>query len=387
MRKYLLFLILSTLFTMPNQMTSYQKGLVKQLKSNAEKYVRARSQAEYLEECISKNILPRSINLVRLVKSSSLWENNANETFEILFETSLKLIQDQLNEKRERYEKLDSESRELRSLLKLDIGNEQFVKEETRIKQHMSNVLRVEKVNKTKKILRDTTETRDIRSERASETPCRNKKRKNRRFRRHIPNASQQSEINVTNVMIASESSSDLNDHVSRIHGNVKNLSSHELTEHERSVLELGPKFCPVEHDINRARFQKDLNAGFRRMKLKEHFHPDEDTRTEEQKRFYVKNEEWEPPYPSASLKAHNMVIQHKFDLWKQPTRVARNLSGQQINAIKELKNNDSIDIKLDDKGGGFVLADSKDYKSSALNDLDNQTNINEIDPNTDKRN
>ena len=103
---------------MPNQMTSYQKGLVKQLKSNAEKYVRARSQAEYLEECISKNILPRSINLVRLVKSSSLWENNANETFEILFETSLKLIQDQLNEKRERYEKLDRESRELRSLLK-----------------------------------------------------------------------------------------------------------------------------------------------------------------------------------------------------------------------------------------------------------------------------
>jgi hypothetical protein len=207
---------------MPNQMTSYQKGLVKQLKSNAEKYVRARSQAEYLEECISKNILPRSINLVRLVKSSSLWENNANETFKILFETSLKLIQDQLNEKRERYEKLDRESRELRGLLNLDIGNEQFVKEETRIKQHMSNVLRVEKVNKTKKILRDTKETREIRSERTSETPCRNKKRKNRRFRRHIPNASQQSEINVTNVMIASESGSDLNDHVSRIHGNVK---------------------------------------------------------------------------------------------------------------------------------------------------------------------
>ena len=83
-------------------MTSYQKGLVKQLKSNAEKYVRARSQAEYLEECISKNILPRSINLVRLVKSSSLWENNANEK---------------------------------------------------------------EKVNKTKKILRDTKETMEIRSE------------------------------------------------------------------------------------------------------------------------------------------------------------------------------------------------------------------------------
>jgi hypothetical protein len=126
------------------------------------------------------------------------------------------------------------------------------------------------------------------------------------------------------------------------------------------------------------------LNAGFRRMKLKEHFHPDEDTRTEEQKRFYVKNEEWEPPYPSASLKAHNMVIQHKFDLWKQPTRVARNLSQQQLSAIKALKENEDLNIKLDDKGGGFVIADTKDYISSALNDLENQTNITEVIENSD---
>ena len=48
--------------------------------------------------------------------------------------------------------------------------------------------------------------------------------------------------------------------HISRIHGKVKNLSSRELTETQLSVLELGPKFCPVEHDINRARYQKDLN-------------------------------------------------------------------------------------------------------------------------------
>jgi hypothetical protein len=64
----------------------------------------------------------------------------------------------------------------------------------------------VEKVNKTKKIFRDTKETMEIRSERIRETPSRNKKRKNRLFRRHIPNASQENEINVNNVMIASES-------------------------------------------------------------------------------------------------------------------------------------------------------------------------------------
>ena len=97
-------------------------------------------------------------------------------------------------------------------------------------------------------------------------------------------------------------------------------------------------------------------------------------------KRFYEKSEDWEPPNPSAAMQTHNMVVQNKFDLWKQPTRVARNLSGQQFCAIKDLKSNDSIDIKLDDKGGGFVIADKKDYKSSALNDLASQTNIHEID-------
>ena len=182
----------------------------------------------------------------------------------------------------------------------------------------------------------------------------------------------------MTNADISLEGDSQLNEHVSRIHGNIKNLSSLELTESQQGLLDLGPKFCPVEHDINRARFLKDLNASFRRMKLREYFHPEEDSRTDEQKRFYLKSEEWEPPNPSASLKAHNMVIQHKFDLWKQPTRVAGNLSSKLQDAIKELKENDDIDIKLDDKGGGFVVADKKDYISSVLSDLANQHNIQE---------
>ena len=72
------------------------------------------------------------------------------------------------------------------------------------------------------------------------------------------------------------------------------------------------------------------------------------------------------------------LLQQHKFDLWKQPTRVAGNLSSKLQDAIKELKENDDIDIKLDDKGGGFVVADKKDYISSVLSDLANQHNIQE---------
>ena len=54
-------------------------------------------------------------------------------------------------------------------------------------------------------------------------------------------------------------------------------------------------------------------------------------------------------------------------------------------NAIKELKENDTMDIKLDDKGGGFVIADTRDNISRALNNLENQANINEVRYDVDK--
>ena len=86
---------------------------------------------------------------------------------------------------------------------------------------------------------------------------------------------------NVMNVENINQNSDSMDEHVNILHGKVKNLSTHQLTEHERALLELGPKFCPIEHDLNRARFQRDLNAGFRRMRLKAHFYPDDDSRTE----------------------------------------------------------------------------------------------------------
>ena len=39
-------------------------------------------------------------------------------------------------------------------------------------------------------------------------------------------------------------------------------------------------------------------------------------------------------------MRTHNMVIQNKFDLWKQPTGVAKNLSVYQIKAIVKTQRN-----------------------------------------------
>ena len=78
-------------------------------------------------------------------------------------------------------------------------------------------------------------------------------------------------------------------------------------------------------------------------------------------------------------MEVHNTVIQNKFDHWKQPSRVKDNLSFDERKALKNLVDDERIDIKLDDKSGSFVIADKKDYISAAENDLSKQHNIQEI--------
>ena len=73
------------------------------------------------------------------------------------------------------------------------------------------------------------------------------------------------------------------------------------------------------------------------------------------------------------------MVIQHQFDHWKQPCRVKNYPSVDQRKVLKNLLIDETVDIKLDDKSGSIVVADKKDYISTASNDISKQSNIQEI--------
>ena len=116
-------------------------------------------------------------------------------------------------------------------------------------------------------------------------------------------------------------------------------------------------------------------------MKLLDQFHPDEDNRSEEEIRFYVKKSDYEPVQNvNKHLLVHNNMIQMKFDNWKQPVRVTSNISKEMKVAMKSLKTDDSIDIKMDDKSECFVVADRINYKSAVLNDLAKQSNISEVE-------
>ena len=54
--------------------------------------------------------------------------------------------------------------------------------------------------------------------------------------------------------------------------------------------------------------------------------------------------------------------------------------------ALKDLKNDDSYDLKTDDKSGSFVLANRDDYISAAKLDLTKQGNISELNQEVDKK-
>ena len=75
----------------------------------------------------------------------------------------------------------------------------------------------------------------------------------------------------------------------------VKNLSNDPMPESIKAFLSLGTKFTPVPLDIDRAELEKDLEGWFRRLRLKFEFNDEEDERSDEEKRFYLKRN-WTPP-------------------------------------------------------------------------------------------
>ena len=108
---------------------------------------------------------------------------------------------------------------------------------------------RRETENKRNKLARDEREKVELENRLG-------KKKKNRRFRRRRTRA----ENNNSSAMNEPNDSNNNEIVLNVLEAKVKNISSRELTEHETKLLELGPKFCLVEHDVDRARIQKDLN-------------------------------------------------------------------------------------------------------------------------------
>ena len=149
----------------------------------------------------------------------------------------------------------------------------------------------------------------------------------------------------------------------------IKNISGVNTSNAEELLLSKGKKFCPVELDPPIIRMQKELKAFYRNLRIKWHFRNAHDERTELEKKFYERSD-WEPPKASAEIERFIENFQHKFDTWKVPFRIPDNLSKEEREFLKSIKNDENILYMWEDKGASFTKLKKSQYLSAGEAEL-----------------
>ena len=150
------------------------------------------------------------------------------------------------------------------------------------------------------------------------------------------------------------------------------------LTSDERSVLSKGLKFIPTTPRTDDFQVRCDVDAFFRRLRLKAHFH-EENKETDNNPppadpfdKLQPKKSDWTPqpcqlPVLDDTIKnAKEEVVRQ---LQKNPY-VNRNISASERQALKSLRDNNNIVIKQADKGGAVVVWRKDLYQAEAERQL-----------------
>ena len=124
----------------------------------------------------------------------------------------------------------------------------------------------------------------------------------------------------------------------------IKNMSNTNLTDQEIALLAKGLKFIPTpEKPASQRNLIRDFNSFARSLRLKYIF---ADSKSNPHP-FYVRSNWQPPPQPSAALE--NYLEQTKLEIANITfTDVKDNLSANQRRALKTLKTNSELNLKLD---------------------------------------
>ena len=156
------------------------------------------------------------------------------------------------------------------------------------------------------------------------------------------------------------------------------NLSSHELSDNERSVLKKGLKFVPYQ-TAKRCEITEGFNNFSRKIKLSYFFQKNTD-QDMTKPRLYQEKSSWLPSdkYFPAELHEELEALKLKLDkiriIHDEP-----NLSLSEYQALKSLSKNDDLVFKKADKGSAIVIMDKDNYISEALSQLNKTKYYEEI--------
>ena len=157
----------------------------------------------------------------------------------------------------------------------------------------------------------------------------------------------------------------------------VVNLSSHNCSFVELTVLGKGLKFCPTPPVFDHGHMKESIDRFFRSASLKLHFmnEPELDIFMQPNKEDPYSHEKlrpkskFNPPMPSTLESVYWSVVHEILDYTPSRDR-PRNLSDLQYKALLNLELNERIVIKKADKGSNVVIQDRSDYIKECLSQL-----------------
>ena len=181
----------------------------------------------------------------------------------------------------------------------------------------------------------------------------------------------------------------------------VVNLSDRPLTQEEITLLNRGLKFCPTPPCPDPGLAREDLGTLHRRLRLLAFYEenpleafkiprPNNSLVTVATNRpnnlpfkdsKFKNKSTWRGPIGPANLEAFiasNLVDYNNRPAYKAPDK--KNLTRQEANCIKGLKNDTSIVIKPADKGAAIVIMNRSDYLKEGYKQLTDPTFYRHVD-------
>ena len=161
----------------------------------------------------------------------------------------------------------------------------------------------------------------------------------------------------------------------------IVNLSSKNLTKHEMDLLRKGFKFCPSTKAYNKVNFVTDILKWFRNLRLREYFWSKRSTMSENESenmdtersplKWHIKRDGY-PSNNNEVLEEYISQVTTDIEIMVQDFENLNwnNLSKNEREALDKLKRNQSIVIKIADKGGAIVVMDRSEYTELIKKDL-----------------
>ena len=321
-----------------------------------EQYVRYNSHHVFLNKCITMGLIPQGM----LFRFGTEALPKCNALIHSVKDMILFASKETLANCRDTYASL-SKTAELsmhETLYKIqqELDYQQFDKVVLKHKAIMNAQSRKQNHNKKRKLEKLLKNKQPVATPSCAVPPT-SKKRRNRRFKRRLPQPQgAQTDDNA----------------------NVVNLSTVNLSDEQKSILTLGPKFCPTPMSLDSNRLEEDVKEGCRRTRLRE-FHLDKQDATNPigPPKFYRKTGFCPHSGRDKALDAFCHLIEHRVGAYthNKLKRPRDNLTTKQRKALAELKQlvkSRRIRISTADKGGATVVQDTEDYIAEAKQQLSN---------------